>query len=431
MLRGSTWQPTPTLVRAALTASGFAVVAVAFGRPELLVLATPFLVHTLAAVVRRPRAVPVPTSGITPQALREGEGARLRVQLASAGDVEHAVLASGGGRFDAARPASGIVSAAPGPDRERVDLQLALASVRWGRRPLGGGVVGAISPWSGFEWGPMPVPAHLVTTLPVPGPFDSRAATPHPIGLVGMHPSRRRGDGSEFESIRPFHPGDRLRRLHWRVSLRTGTLHVTSTVSEEDASLLLLVDAGVEVGVSGGIHGAASTLDVAVRAAGAVAEHALIRGDRVGLRVLGTTRVDALSASTGRRHLRRVLETLARVVPGLDDEVDAGRLRYRASAGTTVLVFSPMLTRASVAATTALAARGLDVIVVDCLPPGLEVGSDDRDRLGWRMRLLERRTLLEQVARSGIPVVPWHGPGTLDEVLRRLGRRTSRAVVTR
>ena len=92
------------------------------------------------------------------------------------------------------------------------------------------------------------MPPRDLTTLPQPGLFDSRAASPHPIGLVGQHPARRRGDGSEFESIRPFQPGDRLRRVQWRVSLRTGSLHVTSTVAEEDASVLLLVDSGVEVG---------------------------------------------------------------------------------------------------------------------------------------------------------------------------------------
>jgi hypothetical protein len=39
------------------------------------------------------------------------------------------------------------------------------------------------------------------------------------------------------------------------------------------------------------------------------------------------------------------------------------------------------------------------------------------------MRLLEREVLLARLRRSGIPVVAWRGPGTLDEVLRRLGRR--------
>ena len=112
---------------------------------------------------------------------------------------------------------------------------------------------------------------------------------PHPIGLVGTHQARRPGEGSEFSSIRPFAPGDRLRRVQWRVSLRTGALHVTSTVAEEDSSVLLLVDSGIEVGVGEGLHGRATSLDTAVRAAGAVAEHYLHRGDRVGMRVLGST----------------------------------------------------------------------------------------------------------------------------------------------
>jgi hypothetical protein len=41
------------------------------------------------------------------------------------------------------------------------------------------------------------------------------------------------------------------------------------------------------------------------------------------------------------------------------------------------------------------------------------------------MRSLEREDVLDRVRRAGIPVVPWRGRGTLDEVLRRLGRRAT------
>ena len=190
--------------------------------------------------------------------------------------------------------------------------------------------------------------------------------------------------------------------------------------------MMLLVDSGVEVGVSGGIHGAASTLDVAVRAAGAVAEHYLIRGDRVGLRVLGSTGRNAVHTAAGRRHLRRVLDTLARVVPGENRDLDPHRMRFQVPAGSIVLVFSPMLSQAAVVVTTTLASRGLDVVVVDCLHPDIVVGADDaRTALAWRMRVLEREALLARVQRAGIPVVVWRGRGTLDEVLRRLGRRAT------
>jgi uncharacterized protein (DUF58 family) len=432
VLRAAAWQPSTSLVRAALGSLALAVTAVVTGRPDLLVLATPLLVHAVCAVVRRPAAPPQVSSRLGHGTLREGEGTTLEVQVAGAEAAEHAVLAVTLRRWLAVRPAGGVIGAAVPTDESTAALSLPVASLRWGHRGIGDGLVGVRSQWAGYEWGPVATTSQPLTTLPLPGRFDSRAASPHPIGLVGTNPARRPGEGTEFASIRPFQPGDRLRRVQWRVSLRTGALHVTSTVAEEDASVLLVVDSGVEVGVSGGVQGAASTLDVAVRAAGAVAEHYLIRGDRVGLRVLGSTGRSAVQTAAGRRHLRRVLETLAHVVPGEHPDTDLSRLRFQVSAGSIVIVFSAMLSRTSVVATTTLAARGLDVVVVDTLPADVQVGEDDRRRqLAWRMRLLERVELLERVQRAGIPVVAWRGPGTLDEVLRRLGRRAAMPTLAR
>ena len=423
-MKGS-WQPSSALLRAALASVSFAVVAVVAGRPDLLVLGVPLLVHAAAGVVRRPGATPRAKSGLAHQSVREGEGTTLQVRVDDAADVEHVAVAVARRRWLATRPASGVVGRSSGVEQSvRVDLPM--ASMRWGRRGVGDGLVGATSPWAGYQWGPVRLSSRTLTTLPQPGPFDSRAAAPHPIGLVGTHPARRPGDGSEFSSIRPFQPGDRLRRVQWRVSLRTGTLHVTNTVAEEDSSVLLLVDGGIEVGVSGGVRGAPSTLDVAVRAAGAVAEHYLFRGDRVGVRVLGSVGQQVVPPSAGRRHLRLVLDALARVSPGENRDLDPTRVRFRVSAGTVVLVFSPMLSQASLVATTTLASRGLDVVVVDTLPENIEAAMDDPRRLlAWRMRLLERDALLGRVQHAGIPVVAWRGPGTLDEVLHRLGRRAS------
>jgi uncharacterized protein (DUF58 family) len=428
----SPWRPTASLVRAAATVAVLAVLAVLAGRPDLLVLAAPLLLHAVVALSRRPVEEPGVTTRLGAETLREGEGTTMAVELTEATAVEQVVLAARPHRWLAARPSSGVVAAHSGPREASARAELSVASLRWGRRDVSDGLVGALSAWAGFEWGPVAVPPRTVTTLPVPGPFDSRAASPHPIGLVGVDPARRRGDGYEFESIRPFHPGDRLRRVQWRVSLRTGSLHVTSTQAEEDSSILLVVDSGVEVGVSGGVHGAPSSLDVAVRAAGAIAEHYLARGDRVGMRVLGSTSRTVVPASAGRLHLRRVLETLARVVPGEVRDLDPERMRFDVRAGTVVLVFSPMLSQVSVAATTRLASRGLDVVVVDCLPDDVDLGRGDADlATAWRMRLLERRALLERAERHGIPVVRWRGPGTLDEVLRRLRRRAATPVVGR
>ena len=416
------WRPTATLARAAMVSGAAAAVAVSTGRVDLLVLGTPFLVHAALAVVRRPVASPRAAAVLDHTSLREGEATTLRVRLDDTGDVEHAVVALVRGDWIVFDPPGGVAGRTSAQPQEHLEVPVAVATTRWGRRAVGGGAVAATSPWGALRWGPHPVLSSRLTTLPMPGVFDSRAPVPHPIGLVGTHQARRAGGGTEFSSIRPFAPGDRLRRVQWRVSLRTGALHVTSTVAEEDTSVLLLVDSGVEVGVGEGVGGRASSLDVAVRAAGAVAEHYLHRGDRVGVRVLGSTALSAVPFGGGRRHLRRVLDTLARVVPGESRGADPSRIRFPVPAGTVVVVLSPMLSDQAVAVTRMLAQRGLDLVVVDTLPPDLEV-TEPRRALAWRMRLLERDTVLLRVSRAGVPVVAWRGPGTLDEVLRGLGRR--------
>jgi uncharacterized protein (DUF58 family) len=416
------WRPGPALVRAGLISTVLSAVAVTFGQPALLVLAAPFLLHTVVGLVRRPRRAPVRSSWLDHTSLREGEGTRLTTRLDGIAGAEHAVVALTRTPWTAYQPPSATRGTAVGPGRDVVEVPIALASRRWGRRSTGAGVVAATSEWAAYQWGPHRLDERMLTTLPMPGRFDSAAPVPHPIGLVGNHPARRTGDGSEFASIRPFTPGDRLRRVQWRVSLRTGDLHVTSTVAEEDSSVLLLLDSGTELGESGGIGGKASSLDVAVRAAGAIAEHYLHTGDRVGLRVLGATSGRAVPLGGGNRQLRRLLDTLARVEPGRYGKVDPSRMRLHVGAGTVVVVLSPMLSDQSVASTRMLAGRGLTVVVVDTLPPDLSF-AEPRRQIAWRMRLLEREAMLRRVEHSGVPVVTWRGPGTLDEVLRGLGRR--------
>jgi uncharacterized protein (DUF58 family) len=263
--------------------------------------------------------------------------------------------------------------------------------------------------------------------LPVRAPFDSRAEAPQPLGLVGAHRSRRPGDGTELAAIRPFQTGDRLRRIHWRVSLRTDRLHVVSTRGEEDSAVLVVVDALADHGRSGGVDGAASSLDVTVRAAAAIAEHHVRRGDRVSLRVVGTGG-ETVRYGAGMRHLQIVLGRLAGLRVGTPHDLRADQLQLGVTAGTVVVVLSPMLSGPMGTLTATLVQRGLQVMVVDTLPeavvPAVVEGTDPAiAAMAWRMRRIERAEVLTSLAALGCPVVTWRGPGTLDDVLHRLARR--------
>lgn len=432
------WRPTAATSRAAVIATAGAVAAVLAGRPTLLVLVAPLVVAAALALAGRPRTTPVIRTVLDHRALHEGQGTTARLVLNDADDVEQVTRVASLGPFLRAQPAGGRVTGLLGA--EPVDLEF--SPQRWGRRVVGEEVVALTSGWSGFRWGPQTIVGDQVRVLPVGLHYASRAESPQPRGLVGAHRSARPGSGTEFAGIRTFVPGDRLRRINWRVSARTDELHVTATRAEEDAGVLLVVDAIADHGTSGGVEGVESSLDLTVRAAAAVAEQAVRQGDRVSLRVLGGSSLQ-VSYGSGQRHLARVLATLASIQLGPADEDGWERLQLRATEGTMVVVLSPMMAGLVATLTATATRRGLPTLVVDTMPEDVSLErhaasssglrrhralpeSSHLADLAWRMRRLEREQVLASLAALGCPVVPWRGPGTIDEVTRTLARRARR-----
>ena len=259
--------------------------------------------------------------------------------------------------------------------------------------------------------------------MPLGADFAAVDAMPRPAGLVGLHRSRPQGSGSEPAEVRPFRPGDRLRRINWAVSSRTGTLHVTSTWADRDAHVMLLLDTEHDLGLSEGIDGAASSLDIAVRAAAAIAEHYLHAGDRVSLIDLGR-QVRNVPAISGRRHLRRLLEVLVAAPPGPEPP-----RRAVASAP------SPRAPSSSPSPRSSAAWPGPDRPPRPARPhrrrrrhPPRAVtadGDSSWQALARRLRSVERATEIDRLGELGIPVVRWRGRGTLDEVLHKVSRVAS------
>ena len=416
----TSWHATSALGRAlVLGAVGIALALVA-GDPAVVVLAAPFVVLAAVMLVHRPTREPRIDSRLDHVALQEGLGTTSRLRLDDAEDAEYVTRAVGQPPYVVQRPHDGRVGGllAHGvPDVE-------LSPRRWGRRMLGEENVALFTPWAGFRFGPVTRGGQPVRVLPTTAPYDSRAEVPQPLGLVGRNRSRRAGSGTELAGIRPFLAGDRLRRINWRVSLRTGNLHVVTTRAEEDTGVLLVVDALADHGVSGGVGGGASSMDLTVRAAAAIAEHHVRAGDRVALRVVGRGR-EQVGYGAGARHLRRIQDRLATVRVG---EAGEGTLHLGVTGGAVVVVLSPMLAESIGTVAASLTKRGVTVLVVDTLPPDAEPavaeGADPAlASLAWRMRRVERSVVLDRLAALGCPVVAWRGPGTLDDVMRRLARR--------
>lgn len=445
--RADRWQATPALVRSLTLVLLTVPVALLWRRPDLLVLVAPVAVVLVWGLVTRPGTVPARRFTLSHGQVREGEQV---LAVADVEPVEHADLIAA-----AVSPAP-YVEGVPTERTRHVDdadglpvthasavvdaegplvagtrrLVVGLRVTRWGVRRVGPMQLAAVSSWGAYRWGPVGEEALGVRTLPQPTVFDTHAPAPRPRGLVGAHRSARPGEGTEFATLRPFQVGDRLRRIHWPRSTRgDGVLYVTSSYADQDTHVAVLVDAHYDLGHSEGVGGRPSSLDRSVRAAAAVAEHFLQQGDRVSLRVLSARTPLTVPVGTGRRHGVRILDTLCRIVPAVDEVTDPRRVHLGVDDGTLVLMISALVSPEALTQAAMLAHRGLSVVVVDALVDphdGAVAPSADRDalaRAAWRIRMLERDREIRAVQTQGVPVVPWLGPGSLDLVLRQLGRR--------
>ncbi|MEI7547804.1 MAG: DUF58 domain-containing protein, partial [Actinomycetota bacterium] len=219
------WRPTPAHLRAVLGGGSLTAAAVLARRPDLLVLAVPLIGAAVWAVARRPQLAPVVGQTIDHPVLREGDATTWRVRVDDAeGRVDTVAVLLDAAEWTDVRPMTGQVAVALHADGA-TGLAVAVRSTRWGRRRLGPAIVVGSNAWAGFRWVARDeADAQVLVTLPHPSPFDAAAPPVRTPGLVGVNRSPRSGSGTEFASVRAFQPGDRLRRINWPQSLRTGAL---------------------------------------------------------------------------------------------------------------------------------------------------------------------------------------------------------------
>ncbi|HEY8473444.1 MAG TPA: DUF58 domain-containing protein [Natronosporangium sp.] len=419
------WAPTPALARAVLVTGLLAAIGVLLGRPDVVLLAAPIALGAGWALRRKPTAAPELSLSGGDAAVVEGARTAATISAANPGPVGYDVLVlrTELGRWlampDASRPHAVVV-----PPGQLAELVLTGTARRWGRHRVGPATATAYACDGLFRaeaQSPEPV---AIRAYPATQPFEADEAMPRAAGLTGAHRSRRPGHGGELAGVRQFAPGDRLRRVDWRVSLRTRQLHVAATLSDRDAEVVLVLDVLAEAGRSGGVAGPASVLDITVRAAAAIAEHYLHRGDRVSVVEYGRA-ARRLRPASGHRQYLTVLEWLLDVQPGSTVDTPFERVfgPHQLSANALTVVLTPLIDPGTAPMLARLAWSGRYLVAVDTLPAGLPtplVG--EHADLAYRLWRLERQNTIGALREHGVPVVAWAGAGTLDQVLRTISR---------
>ncbi|MFI8183118.1 DUF58 domain-containing protein [Actinacidiphila glaucinigra] len=155
-------------------------------------------------------------------------------------------------------------------------------------------------------------------TLRVLPPFHSRKHLPSRLArlreLDGRTSVLIRGQGTEFDSLREYIPGDDTRSIDWRATARRATVAVRTWRPERDRHILIVLDTGR---TAAGRVGDAPRLDAAMDAALLLAVLAGRAGDRVDL--LAHDR--RVRASVQGRAARDMLPALVNAMAPLEAEL--------------------------------------------------------------------------------------------------------------
>ena len=407
----------------------------ASGRPELTILALPFLLAILVgALAAAPRVIRV-SAALVKSRLMEGEEAVIELTLGAIDprstlhpdpppqgreklevtlDLEPGLAMSG----------DRIIVTTLTPGRP-VSLRLPVRCLRWGRYDAGHLRFRRRDPlWLFTQEGALELPLPL-RVYPRPQTLRALVRPADTQVYAGNQVARARGDGIEFSEIRAFVPGDRVRHVNWRATGRRNALQVNELRPERNSDVILFLDTFGTYGPSG-----ERSIDRTLRAAIGLADRYLQQRDRVGVIAFGGL-LRWLTPGTGMRQRYQLVESI------LDTRVEVSYAWKRLETipsrtlppRAMILALTPLLDERILAALDQLVGRGFDLAICEVeVPPAVD-SNDPIDRLAARVFALRRDSVRARYHRAGVATVAW-SPGrplgpVIEEVrtFRRSGRR--------
>lgn len=401
------------------------IAGAAFGRPEPVLVTAPLLFAAIVGLVAREDPVVSVGVAIASDRVLEGDEVAITVSLASTAPVswfELAIVLPPG--LVSAGPRVEVVGLDPGPDRR---LAMPIVASRWGAYRIDEVLVRARDRFGFFAYEARLDRSLDLRVYPSPAAIRRAISAVETQTFAGDELSRRRGDGIEFADVRPYAPGDQVRRVNWRLSSRRPELFVNELHPERSTDVVILVDTITDVA---GVD-TRSSLSTALRGANGIANHYLRRRDRVGLISFGGT-IRWLVPAMGPAQAYRIADTLLDAQAATSvawrrvDFIPPRALPPKAL----VVALTPLLADQVVEGLLDLRGRGFDLAVVELDPewfiPAPATPTTTTARRLWRMR---RELLRDRFRRVGVSVATWNPDNQLDPVLEEV--RTFRRAVHR
>ena len=144
--------------------------------------------------------------------------------------------------------------------------------------------------------------------------------------LSGDYHSTFKGQGVEFDEVRPYEVGDDVRSIDWNVTARTGVPYIKRYSEERELTILFLVD--VSGSQSYGSRGRTKA-DLSAEVTALLALTALRNQDKVGLVLFSDRVVKYIPPRKGRDSVMRLAREVLAASDGAEGGTDvAGALRF-------------------------------------------------------------------------------------------------------
>ena len=135
--------------------------------------------------------------------------------------------------------------------------------------------------------------------------------------LVGLHHSKLRGRGVDFDQVRVYQAGDDVRNIDWRVTARTQEPHTKLFHEERERPIFILVEQSQRLFFGSGLMFKSV---LAAQAAALFGWAALGHNDRIGGLVFGDNEHHEIKPRRSKQSLLQLLNRLAKVNQSLHTE---------------------------------------------------------------------------------------------------------------
>lgn len=204
------------------------------------------------------------------------------------------------------------------------------------------------------------------------------------FGIRERDGKAQRGEGLEFHGVREYHPGDSLRRVHWRTSARTGRLAVVEFERAFEQDLVLAIDLQKDTHVGVGRE---STLEYAIKIAATLADRTVARGGGVALHTQQGSTVLAARSNDPEAARFQLFDLLARLQAASETTLAALLSSKTLAPGSRIALLTAQFDPALSAWIASRMALG-DTIEVYYLSPG-SFGAPSAPPPGFPSRLLK------------------------------------------